>query len=112
MEIHRREVRVFQKSNGRAPFAEWLKDLKDGKARQIIKSRIDRIEQGNFGDFKFIGLGIFETKIHFGPGYRIYFGFDGPVLIIILCAGNKKSQKDDIRTAQNYWADYNGRGNE
>lgn len=65
--------------------------------------------QGNLGNAKSVGSGVQEYRIEFGPGYRIYFGRDGDRLVILLGGGTKKSQQDDIRDAQAYWADYRRR---
>ena len=96
------EVQIFKTKNGRRPFNEWYKELdKDTKKRVI--SRISRVKAGYFGDFKNLGDGVFELKLDFGSGYRIYFGMRGKNLIILLCAGNKGSQKRDIEKAKEYW---------
>lgn len=69
-------------------------------------SRLERIAAGNWGDFKNIGMGVFEIRIHWGPGYRIYFGLDGTKLVVLLWAGDKSSQDRDILRVQAYWQDY------
>lgn len=86
--------------------------MKDIKVRAVIRVRLNRIILGNFGDCKAVGEGVYELVVDFGPGYRIYFGHDGNILIILLCSGSKKSQKKDIELAKNYWADYIRRKNE
>jgi len=68
--------------------------------------RLRRIEQGNYGDCKHIQNGLFELRFFFGPGYRIYFGEDGNTLVILLCGGDKSSQKKDILKAIKYWNEY------
>ena len=80
-------------------FADWLVALRDRTARTKIAIRIDRLEDGNFGDVKYFdGLG--ELRINYGPGYRIYFVKRGNVLVILLCGGDKSSQSRDITRAQ------------
>lgn len=91
------------------PFGEWLDSLKDRKARAKIFTRLDRLALGNPGDCKSIGAGLSELRIDFGPGYRVYFGQDGEILIILLCGGDKDSQDKDIIVAKEYWADYKRR---
>jgi putative addiction module killer protein len=81
-------------------FDDWLKALRDpiGKAR--IASRIRSAEQGNFGDCEPVGDGISEMRIHFGPGYRVYFTRKGGVVYLLLCGGDKSTQKKDIKQAR------------
>jgi len=86
-----------------------LDGLKDKKGRYSIKTRIDRIEDGNFGDCKSLGQGVFELRIQQGPGYRVYFAKDGARIILLLCGGAKRSQEKDIMRAKNYWTDYKER---
>ena len=81
-------------------FKKWLKKLKDHIAKAHINRRIDRLERGNPGDVEAIGEGCSEMKIHYGPGYRIYFKDTGKEIIIILCAGDKSTQQEDINRAK------------
>jgi putative addiction module killer protein len=67
------------------------------------------MEQGNFSNAKGVGAGVFEYRMDFGPGYRIYFGRDGELLVILLGGGTKKRQNQDIQAAQERWADYKRR---
>ena len=106
MEPGRREARYYVAANGKAPCEEWLDKLKDPRARAIIRTRIRRMELGNFGSWRPVGQGVNELKIHFGPGYRIYYGEDGETLIILLCGGDKSAQRRDIERASEFWADY------
>ena len=94
---------------GKDSFGEWLKGLNDISGRAAILKRIDRVEEGNFGDHRSTGQGVWELRIHYGPGYRIYYGEDGPKIVILLCGGDKGTQKKDIRKAQRLWSGY-GRG--
>ncbi len=105
MLVHQYKVEIFTTQKGREPFSEWFQSFsKDIQARIIL--RINRIKNGNFGDYKNLGDEIFELKINFGSGYRIYFGKDGDELIILLCAGSKKTQRQDIQRAKDYWLEY------
>ncbi|GAC1034180.1 type II toxin-antitoxin system RelE/ParE family toxin [Pseudomonas sp. No.21] len=81
-------------------FATWLNNLSDGKARARILARIDRMTDGHLGDVAPIGEGLSEARLHFGPGYRLYFLQRGQVLIVLLCGGDKGSQDRDIRHAR------------
>ena len=98
-------IRYFVAANGRSPFADWFAEL-DGIARARVTRAITRLEQGNFGNVKAIGAGVLESKIDFGPGYRVYFGRDGDALVILLCGGTKRRQHRDIDAAYQYWHDY------
>lgn len=89
-------------------FDRWLSNLRDRRAKARIEVRIRRLGLGNPGDVKPVGEGISEMRIDYGPGYRVYFQQRGPVLIILLCGGDKKTQDKDILTARNiaaHWSD-------
>ncbi len=98
-------VRVFEDERGKEPFTEWLKSLSPLTETRVLK-RIYRIQHGNFGDYKRIGAGVFELRLFFDGGIRIYFGRDGEEIIILLCGGDKSSQKQDIKKALDYWRQY------
>lgn len=74
--------------------------------RYYVTRAIVRLEQGNFSSVKSVGEGVFEYRIDFGPGYRVYFGQDGQMLVILLTGGTKKRQQRDIDAAHTYWQDY------
>jgi putative addiction module killer protein len=99
-------LKIYQDENGNEPFIEWMESIKDLKTRDRIFTRLDRLEVGNPGDHSPVGSGVMELKLHFGPGYRIYFGEDGDVLVILLMGGDKKTQSKDIKKAQFYWKKY------
>jgi putative addiction module killer protein len=99
------EIRYYVASEGRQPFAEWFADL-DAVARAKITRAVVRLEQSNFSNVKSVGEGVFEYRIDFGPGYRVYFGQDSQTLVILLTAGTKKRQQRDIDEAHAYWQDY------
>jgi len=80
-------------------FDEWFARLRDRSAQRRIQARIDRMEDGNLGDWKPVGDGVAEARLAFGPGYRLYFMRRGLEVIVLLCGGDKGSQKKDIRTA-------------
>jgi putative addiction module killer protein len=81
-------------------FSAWLKDLRDARGRVKILARIQRLEDGNAGDVAPIGDGLSEMRIHFGPGYRVYYVNRGGELILLLCGGDKGSQQRDIEAAK------------
>lgn len=99
------EVRYYKTKDGKEPFTEWLKALKDQHAVKQIRKRIDRLYLGNLGDYKGAD-GVLELRIHYGPGYRLYCGLDGETVIIMLCGGDKSSQQKDIKQAKEYWNEY------
>ena len=78
-------------------FAEWLNRLADEKAKARISVRIISAEKGNFGDCDPVGDGISEMRVHFGPGYRLYFTRRGKGVYLLLCGGDKSTQKRDIK---------------
>lgn len=100
------EVRTYETDEGRRPFTEWLAALRDPRANSRIMARIVRMKAGNRGDWKAVGEGVFELRIDAGPGYRIYCGQDGQTLVLLLCAGDKRTQPKDIQRAHDYWTDY------
>ena len=81
-------------------FENWFKQLKDRKAKARIQVRIDRMTVGNFGDVAPIGEGVSELRVHYGPGYRVYFVQRGQIVVILLSGGDKSSQNSDIRKAK------------
>ena len=81
-------------------FANWFKGLKDRRAKARVQARIDRLEMGNFGDVSPVGEGVSELRIHYGPGYRVYFVQRGLVFVVLLCGGDKSSQNSDITKAK------------
>src|SRR5690554_4512372 len=81
-------------------FLKWESQLKDKRAKTIIASRLMRLAEGLLGDVEPVGGGVSELRIHYGPGYRVYFQRKGNLLIVLLCGGNKNSQARDIATAK------------
>lgn len=100
-------LKIYQDKNGQSPFIKWLeKSIKNIETRANIKNRLRRIELGNIGDCKKIGNGISEIRLHFNGGYRVYFAKIDNCILLLLCGGNKSSQKEDIKKAIKYWHDY------
>ena len=106
------EVRIYARSDGSEPFTEWLRGLRDGTTRNRIRQRIARLRLGNFGDTRSVGDGVLELRIHFGPGFRVYFGREGASVVILLCGGDKSSQERDIDRAMAYWRDHRSRSHD
>jgi putative addiction module killer protein len=80
-------------------FQRWLTSLRDKKARSIVASPLDRMAFGIFGDTRSVGSGVWEARIHFGPGYRLYYCQKGEELVVVLAGGGKSSQSSDIAAA-------------
>lgn len=81
-------------------FNKWFERLRDENAQARIARRIDRLEAGNPGDMRFVGGGVSEMRIDYGPGYRLYTARHGNALILLLCGGDKSSQRRDIEMAR------------
>ena len=112
MEAKERTLLTYVKADGDAPFNDWLKTLKNIKARAIIRARLNRVRLGNFGDCKSVGEGVQELRIKFAAGYRVYFAQEGDTIVILLSGGNKSTQSKDIKQAKVYWQDYKKRDND
>jgi len=89
-----------------AEFDHWLDHLSDRRGKFVIAARIDRLAAGNSGDWKSIGDGVFEMRIDFGPGYRVYFARRGSVVVLLLCGGDKSTQDRDIKQAKRIAAEW------
>lgn len=100
------EVKIYQNSSGDEPFITWLESLRDIATRLRISKRLRRIEENNLGDVEAVGDGIYELRMHFGPGYRIYFAYVGQEVILLLGGGDKSSQTKDIQKAKQFRKDY------
>ena len=109
MSVQPREIRRYITANGRIPFAEWLDSLPDIKTKATLKERLKPVSLGNLGDYQSVGEGVFELRIDYGPGYRLYFGQIGSTIILLLCGGDKSTQNRDLKKAKEYWVDYEKR---
>lgn len=105
------EIRQYVDRLGRNPFERWFKNL-DGSVRARITVFLERLEFGNLSAVKAIGAGLFELRLDFGPGYRVYFGKDGETIVILLGGGTKKRQQADIDSAGELWREYKQRKRE
>jgi len=103
------EIRRYLTASGRDVFGEWLSKLKDIRTRAKIVARIDRLSLGNFGDCKALREGLFELRIDWGPGYRVYYALMGRACVLLLCGGDKRKQSSDIKRALEYLNDYRER---
>lgn len=90
-ETKHRILRNYITLSGNVPFVDWLRCFKDPVMRHRIRRRLDRVELGNYGDYRSLGDGVSELKLDFGPGYRIYFAEEGDVIVVLLCGGDKSS---------------------
>lgn len=102
------ELRYYHASDGGSPFEEWFASL-NAQAAAKVAVALARLEQGNLSNAKGVGEGVLEFRIDWGPGYRVYFGRDGDVLVILLTGGTKQRQQRDIETAKASWTDYKRR---
>ena len=109
MEASPHELVIYETEQSEAPFQEWLDSLRDPSARARIKKRLDRIKLGNLGDYKALGEGVYELRIDYGPGYRVYYGKVDSIIILLLCAGDKNTQAKDIDLAKQFWNDFKKR---
>lgn len=108
--VKQRTALFFATSRNIEPAYEYIKKLKDPIGRQKIRTNIRKAEKGNFGkegsDYRHISGDIWELKIDYGPGYRVYFGLENDSLILLLLAGSKKSQTKDIEDSKKYWNEF------
>jgi putative addiction module killer protein len=101
-----KNIIIYETIKGERPFAEWFLSFKDRRIKDRITKRIDRVKLGNYGDYKKISEFIFELRLNFGKGYRIYFAEDEGNIVLLLCGGDKTSQKKDIKKSLEYWSEY------
>ncbi len=101
-------ILVYADSHGRAPFESWFREL-DVRAQAKVTVALDRLKRGNVSNVSGVGESVFELKLDWGPGYRLYFGRDGDRIVILLLGGTKKRQSRDIATAKSFWLDYKSR---
>ena len=102
------ELRYYLAGDGESPFQEWFSGLHAAAAAKVSVA-LARLEQGNLSNVKTVGEGVLEYRIDWGPGYRVYFGRDGDVLVILLTGGTKQRQQNDIDAAKASWTDYKRR---
>ena len=98
-------MREYTDSSGRSPFGRWFNSLGPPAANKV-RVALARVEAGNLGSVRSVGDGVLEIRVHFGPGYRVYFGRDGATIIILLGGGDKRRQSEDIKAAKARWRSY------
>ena len=98
-------IREYVAGDRATPFREWIATL-DVATRARVQARVLRFELGNLGDHKSIGAGVWEARLFFGPGYRLYFGKERRSTIVLLFGGTKSSQRTDVLRARRLWRDY------
>jgi putative addiction module killer protein len=103
------EIRHYATASGEDVFQGWFDTLRDRQAQARIQARIDRLERGLFGDAEPCGESVWELRIDWGPGYRVYYARAGERVILLLCGGDKRKQQADIKRAKGYWHDYQQR---
>jgi putative addiction module killer protein len=99
-------VRTYFTEDGRDPIKEWLKALRDPLGKRAVIRRIDRLMTGHFGDHRPVRDGVWELRIHTGPGYRVYYAMDGSIMVLLLAAGDKSTQTRDVDRAVDCWHDW------
>ena len=102
-------INEYTDEQDKSPYAEWLASLRDARARARVIMQVDRMELSLFGDSEPVGDGLSEVKIHYGPGYRVYYGKEGPDAYVLLCGGDKSTQSKDIKRAKTYWQEHKRR---
>ena len=105
-------LQEYLTESGQSPFNQWLIGLRDVRARALVRTRLDRVSLGNLGDFATLGDGVFELRVFYGPGYRVYYGLVGAAVMLLLFGGTKGTQRRDIRKAKAYLEDYRRRHSE
>jgi putative addiction module killer protein len=104
--MNEREIKKLELQNGLVPFDGWFDSLRGLRMQAAADARLTRVRARNFGDCKSVGGGVFELRISFGPGLRVYYGLHGRQIVVLLGGGDKRSQKRDIRRAQQLWQQF------
>lgn len=103
VEAKPKTVGEFKTAEGINHYRSWLDSLRDTRGKAQVEARIKRLGMGNPGDCDPVGEGVHELRIDLGPGYRVYFGEQGEKLVLLLCGGDKNTQKKDIKLAKQLW---------
>jgi putative addiction module killer protein len=106
MRLIEREIKMLVLPDGRCPFSEWFGGLQDDIAAANVAARLTRLEAGSLGDCDAVGDGVCELRIHYGPGYRVYFGQTERTIVVLLCGGTKATQRRDMARARDVWSTY------
>lgn len=102
-------IEYYQTKNGKCPFEDWIRSFKDKTTKMRILKRIERLEEGHYGEYKKLTDELFELKLQFGKGYRVYYSDIDNKLVLFLTGGDKHKQSDDIKKAIEYLNDYKER---
>jgi putative addiction module killer protein len=102
------DIREYHDRAGRSPFREWFDKLNSEASRKVTTA-LYRVGLGNLSHAKSVGAGVYECRIHFGPGYRVYFGKEDGLMVILLGGGTKQRQSNDVKVAIERWEDYKRR---
>lgn len=105
------DLRHYVSPDGQDLFARWLDGLRDRQARARIAARLVRLHNGNFGDCRAVGGGVWELRVDWGPGYRVYYAIEGKRVILLCDGGDKRTQSADIERAIERWLEWQQRGN-
>ncbi len=97
-------------SGGKDVYIDWLRRLRDSRAKVAIVRRVARVEHGNLGDHRYCRDGVWELRVDVGPGYRVYYALAGLRVMLLLCGGDKRTQGSDLAQAVGYWQDWQLRG--
>ena len=100
------DIQKLELENWLVPFDEWFDSLRDLRMQAAVDARLTRVRAGNFGDCKSVGGAVFELRISFGPGLRVYYGLHGRQVVVLVGGGDKRSQARDIRRAQELWQQF------
>lgn len=103
------ELRHYVNPEGQDLFARWLDKLRDRQARASVAARLIRLQNGNFGDCKPIGAGVWELRVDWGPGYRVYYAIEGKRVVLLCDGGDKRTQSEDIARAIARWDEWQTR---
>jgi putative addiction module killer protein len=110
-EVTTKHIIIYADVYGNEPYINWLNDMRDKQTQQRIRTRVRRLESGLYGDVAPVGEGVSELRLFFGAGYRVYFGEQEGQIIVLLCGGDKSTQKDDIEQAKAFWKEYKNHAN-
>jgi len=103
------EIRRYVTESGKDVLGDWMMSLKDGRTRAKVAARIARLTTGNFGDCKPLRDGVWELRVDWGPGYRVYYAMREQRCVVLLCGGDKRKQAAGVKRAIEYWNDYKRR---
>jgi putative addiction module killer protein len=104
--IKAKTIKLYATATGKEPFSEWLNSMRNPTDKARIENRIRRLTQGSVGDCEPVGEGVYELRLFFGPGYRVYFSEYKLEFVLLLCGGDKKTQSRDIQKAKDCWKEF------